>query len=155
MPRCRHAVLFGLVLFTACGAKSKSSPIACVETFLSAIAADDKAGAMACLVATERNEQGLSFDKKGVANGWKLGATTIDGDRATVKADLGEHELPLCLRREGDGWRISMHETMRAAIGMGPEDLEKAMQKAAQDMADQMQKAMGEAERQPAMPNGR
>lgn len=29
------------------------------------------------------------------------------------------------------------------------------MQKAAQDMADQMQKATGEAERQPAMPNGR
>ncbi|MFY9341270.1 MAG: hypothetical protein WAT39_02190 [Planctomycetota bacterium] len=155
--RCFACVVLaiGLSLLGACGQKA-GTPGATVERFLGAIRDGDDATARGCMVADERGDKSVSFDAEGLANGYRIGTTKVEGGRATVGVTVDGKELPMALRREDAQWRISMNDTMQAMLGMTPAQMEKAFEQAARQLGDQVQKGMEKALRDGlAAPAGR
>lgn len=119
-------LLIGLML------RGGETPSAVVDRFLTAGMNADWETAKACLIESERSDTRWTDPKqndKAKSVSWSFGSVSIEGDKALVNTTLKRGDksdkFPFILQREGGAWKISMAQSVVAAL-KGQTQLEKA-----------------------------
>ena len=112
----RHLItIIGLLFYAACNPKSRfcdyTTPEHAVRSFVESGRVGDMAGARAAVVASERDRE-LHCDYRDIGDYSLRLAHTDGGSRAVVLLVVGPIQSPIACRREPDGWKVSLRDTI-------------------------------------------
>jgi len=157
MPSCRSTTAAASLslLAVACGGPvPKATPAATLATFLSSVQAGETGRARSLLVVQERQQPRFDFDQHGLQQGFRLGDSQQDGERAVVLVTQagGARPMRYVLRREHDEWRVCMTDMLKESFGFDAQKLRQQLEAGVQQAAANKEQRTRDAQHQAAAP---